>query len=284
MVVIFSYLSDRGGSALSVDLLTKMAICSNYFAQKFGFKTVLYTDKKGVEYLKYIPYNEIHFFDENIISQFPRSVWSAGKILAASIEKRPFIHLDFDFLILNRSFLQEVYNKPFFAFHDEPWSRNFGKKNKNTFLLGIHKILEVLKTDLPSISEDDDLFSVNFSMFGSLRAENINIINEQCKYMVNAIIKYRDYLDGQELDSYFQEYFGKMKGPMIPIVIEQVLLLNMIKKALGSYYTLIEITDVKESYDSGVQKGLLHLWDAKRNYGNQIKIDNLCKKILTLEH
>jgi hypothetical protein len=273
-VIVHSFLGNRSGNAITNEQTKIFATCSQYYAKKnTGLKTILYTDELGAELFKDIPYDEIILFDKSIIEKLPKSIWSAGKILAMTMENRPFIHIDFDFFILNKSFMESVENVPFFAYHDEPWSAYFGKKN-NFYKNGIAVILNVVNEYL-NIDLEQKFISVNFSIFGSCVKNNIPIINDIAQKIIDCIIKYKDFLDSKELLEKFEKSFGSIGCVMIPIVIEQVLFMAMIKEKLKTYLTLIKIKESKESYPNGTKIGLIHLWDAKHFKEIKDKIDYL---------
>lgn len=278
-VILHSFLGDRTGNIVTYEETRILATCSQYYAQKnTGLKTVLYTDKIGAELLKDIPYDEVILFDEEIIKQFPKHVWSAGKILAMSMEKRPFIHIDFDFFILKRDFLDSIIDAPFFAYHNEPWSAYLGKKgcfNKE----GVQIILQVINESL-NIPTNQTFISVNFSIFGSCIEKNIPIINKVSQKMIDCIIKHREFLDSNDLLEQLKKPFQRIHAIMIPLVIEQVLLLKMIHKELKKYKTLIKIQHPRESYSEGIKIGLAHLWEAKNFPVITKKINLLYKSII----
>lgn len=278
-VIIFSFLGHTEGNAVKYEETQILANCSHFYAKKnVGFKTVLYTDKTGFELLKHIPYDEIILFDENLISQFPKKVWSAGKILAFSLEKRPFIHIDFDFFIFKKDFLSKIENAPFFAYHDEPWSAYLGKNgvfNKE----GVKIILEVINESL-DLDINKKYISVNFSIFGSCRENSIPIINETSKKMIDCIIKHRNFLNSDNLLEQLKKPFGAINGVMIPLIIEQVLLMEMFRKELKEYETCIKIPRPQNSYTEGLKFGLLHLWDGKQNIQVINKLNILNKSII----
>jgi hypothetical protein len=262
-VIIFSFLGNRIGSNATDEDTKIFATCSQYYAKKnTGLKTVLYTDKIGAELLKNIPYDEIILLDDKITNKLPRSVWSAGKILTMSMEKRPFIHIDFDFFILNNSFLEKIKNAPFFTYHDEPWSSNFGK-GCDFYKNGVAVILDVLNKSL-NLDLDQKFMSVNFAIFGSCIENNIPIINETAQKMIDCIIEHKDFLDGDELITKFKTTFDELAYATIPVIIEQVLFLIMMKKKLKTYTTLIPIKYSQFSYSYGLKVGVLHLWDGKK--------------------
>ena len=273
-VIIHSFLGGRHGNAVSYEETKIFATCSHFYAKKnTGLKIVLYTDKIGYDLLKDIPYDEIIFFDEEIVEKLPKSVWSAGKILAISMEKRPFVHIDFDFFILKPGFLDIIKDAPFFAYHNEPWSAYLGKKS--TFnKKGVQVILKVLNKNL-NINHKKNFISVNFSMFGSCILKNISIINNMAQKMIDCIIEHKKFLDSKYLLDTFAPYFGTINGVMIPLIIEQVLLVDMIKQELKFYKTCIRIKDPIYSYPEGLKIGLLHIWGAKHKKVNMEKMKGL---------
>ena len=149
------------------------AIYSNRLAQKAGYKTIVYTDKKSKEFLKGIPFNEIIDFDENILSQLPKTMWAAGKLLAISKQRDAFIHMDFDMFIYKNIFLEKIQNSDFFIFHEEPWTRELGL-GCNFFENGTKKILDIT----------NNIFDVNLDET-SMSLNKKSIIFEKVELLIN---------------------------------------------------------------------------------------------------
>lgn len=273
-VIIQSFLGNRNGNAVSYEETKILATCSLYYAKKnTKFKIILYTDKIGAKILKDVPYDEVILFDQEIIDQLPKRVWSAGKILAMSMEKRPFIHIDFDFFILNKKFFKKIKKSPFFAYHNEPWSADLGKKGC-FYENGVKIILQILNESL-NLNLRQKFISVNFSIFGSCIEHNVSVINESAKKMIDCIIKHKEFLDSEDLLEHLTKYFNRIDYVMIPLVIEQVLFLTMVKQKLKKYSTLIKIKHPRDSYKAGSKIGVFHLWDSKKEYNIIQKLDSL---------
>lgn len=281
-VIIYSFL-NMNGNAVSHEETKILATCSQYYAKKnTGYRTVLYTDEIGANLLKNIPYDEIILFDKNILDKLPKNVWSIGKILAMSMEKRPFIHIDFDFFIFSKKSFKKARKKPFFVYHNEPWTAYFGKK-ETFYVQGIKIILDVINEYL-NINTSQKFISVNFSIFGSFIEKNIPIINNCARKMIDCVIKYKDFLDSSDLLDKFKKPFGSINGVMIPVIIEQVLLFSLIKSKLKKYHRFIKITHPSYSYEAGLKVGLIHLWDAKKATNIIERLNNLYNFITDLHN
>jgi hypothetical protein len=154
----------------------EMAIMSNNYVKKLGYKTCLYTDKIGHDLLSDIDYDEIIIFDELLLSQFNKRIWSLGKILAMRLTQEPFIHLDFDFFLLGR-IDEEISKKDFFCLNSEPWMT----KDISEFLPETVKLENIKITN--SLSR-------NFSIVGG---QNFQAINLVCNKLIDiAILNYKN--------------------------------------------------------------------------------------------
>ena len=273
-VLIYSYYG-LGPSVITLE----MALLSNHLAQKQKFKTVLYIDKKNKELFSHIPYSEVIEFDDKILKKFPPIVWSAGKLLAASLETRPFLHVDFDFLILNDAFYKIIKNKDFVNYHFEPWW-NVGSKKNQKFTNKALKYFLKNTNGIFKIDYTKDLGSYNFAIFGSCKQKNIKIINEECRSMVKSIIKAKDILQNKRFINYIaKNSFG---NSAVTVIVEQVITMAKIKDKLKSFHSILKIKEIEESYQEGLKFGLLHLWASKNMKSIQKELTNTIEKILKL--
>jgi hypothetical protein len=274
-VVIYS--SWMGANYDSVAAQKDFAIYSNYLAQKAGFKTVLYTDQKSKQILKDIPYNEIIDFDEKILEQLPKTVWAAGKILAMSMQTGPFIHIDFDFFILKNNCLEQLYDKDFFLFHEEPWSKKIGL-HKNLYKNGTKKILNITENNL---NLDENSISLNFSIFGSCRSDIAKIINIEAENFISYLIKNKEILESESLVEYLEGEFGKLSKTILSIILEQVIFPHtLVKKYKYQYHPILKIKNGKNLIKKFKKAGLVHLWSTKTYKSVQLQIQKNVDNIL----
>lgn len=272
IILVYSYWGKKA-SAETLD----MAYISNYLAQKQGYKTVLYIDKKNKEeFINKIPYSEVVEFDDNILEQLPPAVWSAGKILAASIETRPFLHVDFDLFILNNKFYDYVKNEEFITYHYEPWwslKTEIGKIfHKEALKYFIKNTDNAFKLDYSK-----DLDSYNCAIFGSCKKENIEIINKECQFIIKALIKSKNIIQNPEFIRHIT--YNSFKNGGIPVIVEQVIMIYKIHNKLKSHSSIIKINHGKETFEEGLKFGLLHLWGAKKVDGIKKLLKNKVKKL-----
>lgn len=253
-----------------------MASMSNYLAQKNGYRTILYVDKKNKSYFSKIKYSEIKEFDDEILNKIPSIVWSAGKILAASMETRPFFHIDFDLFIINNNFFNFVKTKEFVVYHGEPWWNEPSAEGKK-FVKGIKYLLNKTENVFKIKTDVKNLKCCNFAIFGSYKKKNIKIINKECKSIINSLIKHCHT---------FQKFqFRKFMSNTIcgesstTVIIEQVFTLEKIRKKLGSFYCLLDIKSCEETFTEGLKIGLLHLWGSKYSRTILKELENKLKDI-----
>jgi hypothetical protein len=115
-------------------------------------------------------------FDELLLAQFNKRIWSLGKILAMERTQEPFIHLDFDFFLLGKV-NEEISKKDFFCLNSEPWMT----KDISMFLPEATKLENIKITN--SLSR-------NFSIVGG---QNFQAINLVCNKLIDiAILNYKN--------------------------------------------------------------------------------------------
>lgn len=230
---------------------------SNYLAKKHGYKTRLYTDIKNYDLLKNIDYDEIIFLDEDIIKQFPERGWSLGKILAMSMVNQPFIHIDFDLLLVN-NIPDNLQNEQCFVFHNEPHIK-FNKK-----------IMTKLYNKYNNLNEIDIKYfqSKNCAIFG---ANDYQTVNKCCKKIINYAINNRILLD--KYSNIIFKY--EQDNIFIAVFLEQIFLLNLIRKKIKYIPTIIPYFYFKDISKHADELKLVHLWGGKSNFIN--KFNQLAK-------
>jgi hypothetical protein len=276
---VIVYSSWLGANHKGVYNQKDFAIYSNKLAQKAGYKTILYTDKKSKEFLKEIPFNEIIDFDENILSQLPKTMWAAGKLLAISKQKDAFIHIDFDMFIFKNIFLEKIQNSDFFIFHEESWTRKFGLGSP-LFRNGTKKILDITN-NIFDVNLDETSMSLNFSMFGTCQKEKALVIAEEANNLILKLIKINKILEDDRLQNYFKKVFGNMSFAIISIVIEQIIFPNILtQRRKYSYSPILNVDTPEETNEVATSLGLLHLWGAKDNKNIQNIVNQKFSKLI----
>jgi hypothetical protein len=238
----------------------EMAKLSNQSVKKLGYKTCLYTDKIGYDLLSDIGYDEIVLFDELILSKFHKKVWSLGKILAMSLVREPFIHLDFD-VFLFKKIEDKISKTDFFSLYFEPWL---------TKELKLHS-KELLKLEKININH---YLSWNFSVVGG---QNFLKINEACEEIINLAILNKHNVNRTQFK----------KSWVLAVVFEQVLVPKILKEKYNIEVNTIfpdspydEELYEKEEYASlikeyfinyFIQNKIVHLHGDKLNKFNVLK-------------
>lgn len=252
-VFVFSYF----GKPPSRKDLT-LARISNHLIIGKGYKTVLYIEKKYKNLFANIPYSEVIEFDDNILSQFPSTIWSAGKILAASLEKRPFFHIDFDFLVLNDNFINIIKNKDFVTYHCEPW-----------FTPGFNKIIRYLdsKTKIFELNLSLDYISYNCAIFGSSRKEVVSLINQEAQTIINKILAAKELLTRFDIADVIDKAVYLRAG--MAILMEQIIFMNNLHYRLKNinYQPVCVLSESERAHDTipkGLEIGVAHLWGRKK--------------------
>lgn len=217
MKVIFSYLELDSHFFCNLE----MAKLTNSYAQQHGYKTCLYTDENGYRKLTpYINYDEVILFDKEVTSQLNPNIWSIGKILAMSMVKEPFMHIDFD-LFLMKPLPNDFINKDFFSLYPEPWLFVIPEYEES--------ILEVYKLyDHPEELDFKDFCSYNFAIVGGQKFKEINSV---CSRLIDFSIS-----KGQTLEKFLdKKLFNKnIKKPLfshpwsLAVIFEQILIKNLL--------------------------------------------------------
>jgi hypothetical protein len=213
----------------------EMAEAANTAAQKSGYKTCLYTDIQGYENLGLkIPYDEVILFDENILEQFYPKIWSLGKILAMSLVREPFIHLDFDFFLFKK-LDEDIEQKDFFSLYHEPWiNNNAGLQEVIKKIINLYPE-EELKKEINNLG----YFSSNFSIVGGQKFREISFV---CEKIINFGISCKEQLARLDLGEF------DSPGWVLPVTFEQILIPYLLKMNFNiDNYTMIPIP--KEIYD-----------------------------------
>ena len=188
----------------------EMAELSHKSVKKLGYKTCLYTDNIGYDLLSDIGYDEIIMFDTELLKSFNPKIWSLGKILAMSLVREPFIHLDFDFFLFKK-LGEKIEEKDFFSLYFETWI-NITNCSK--------KVYKKLGSFLDNVNLNN-FNSYNFSLVGGKNYKNINDI---CKYIINFTIQYSEII--ANINEPQQEYYcGNWE---LAVFFEQILIPDLL--------------------------------------------------------
>ena len=259
MKVVFSYLELNSHFFCDIE----MAKLSNNYAQKHGYKTCLYTDENGYNKLTpYINYDEVILFDKEVTSQLNTNIWSIGKILAMSMVKEPFIHIDFD-LFLMKPLPNDFINKDFFSLYPEPWLFKIPEYEKS--ILKVYKLY-----DHPEELDFKDFYSYNFAIVGGQKFKEINFV---CNRLLDFSISH-----GQILEKFLDKksYQKNIKKPLLShpwslaVIFEQVLIKNLLSTIFG--IEIFSIPDKNLFLDFKYHENIIP--------EQELKYDSECKKIL----
>jgi len=177
MKIIFTYWSKAKTNTTS--FLKEMAAVSNFFAQKHGYETILYTDDLGENILYKVPYNNILRLPDHTLNKFPKTIWNMGKILTTSLVNEPFLHLDLD-LFLYKPIKDEFLNKPAIFFHEEIWMDKL--LFDTSFIIKRH----------PKNINNNTYRSYNCAMFGGT---DYQIFNEVSKEVCDFVLENSQFLE-----------------------------------------------------------------------------------------
>lgn len=241
-----------------------LAAFSNHLAKKHGYQTVLYTDLNNYESLKNIKYDKVKFLDEKIIKEFPDRAWCLGKLLVMSLIKEPFIHIDFDLLLI-KDIPSYIKKNECFVFHSEPYMKNLFRPR------GVRKLYN--KYNFQNELNYNQTESNNCAIIGG---QNYQLINESCSKVIDFAISNRKFFNK------FGNLFKNQKTRIyIPVFLEQILLLNLIRErtVLKTIPTIIEGNSLPEISSKANKLKLFHLWGDKAKFLPHFKALALNKNI-----
>jgi len=256
MRIIFSYV-DFGLKDKNHSKIIKMAAVSNFLAQKCGYKTTLFVDKKSYIFFEKIKYDSLIILEEEITENFPSQIWSLGKLLAMSKMKEPFIHIDFDILIL-KPFEKSLIKKEFLCLHAEKWLI-FNTK----IVIDIYKKLNM---NIPNP------ISLNCAVVGG---NTYKIISEIATILINYALENKNILK-----NIYNKLSEENKYWMLPVIFEQVLFTNLIFNKLQLNYQnnlIINISKYQNISSTLLKNGIIHFWRNKDAENNLNLIDNIIK-------
>ena len=127
-------------------------LLSVLYAKKWGFRVELVTDLHGEEKLKEVPFD--HVSTELELLAGSKKSWVQGKIMAIALQKEPFIHMDWDVLLLKKEIantlknfktdllVQSVDRKELFGpgYEQQLTELNWHLDHTQFYVNGIHKI------------------------------------------------------------------------------------------------------------------------------------------------
>lgn len=257
MRVIFSYV-DFGLKDKNHSKIIKMAAVSNFLAQKCGYKTTLFVDKKSYIFFEKIKYDSLIILEEEITENFPSQIWSLGKLLAMSKMREPFFHIDFD-LLLFKALKNSLIQKEFICLHSEKWLI-FNTK----IVIDIYKNLNI-QMPFPPIS-------LNCAIVGG---NNFKLISKTAIDLINYALNNKNILKDMN-----QQLREEDKYWTLSVIFEQVLFTNLILNELALNYedNLIINSHTYEDINLKlINNGILHLWNNKEKKINQNLIENIIK-------
>lgn len=223
-------------------------------AARFFSEVELVTDSDSLPIFEKLnlPFTNIKT-DLDSLSHYPKSLWALGKIKAYSIQHKPFIHLDNDFIcfskpgdyILNSEIgFQNLENGAWF---DRQYRKHFENINEKG------------KTLPPSWNNREEAFN-----FGIYVCNNLNYNNRYCKESFQLVDNNMDIIISSGHPGLYCVLFEQYIGATVA-------------KAMGIKPKFLS----KYCINSEIEKqGLIHIWGSKRD----LKWFNNLEKIVKTEY
>ncbi len=238
MDVVYTYWA---ANKTRLDGQHKVAAVSNFFAQKNGYRTVLYTDETGFKLLRNINFSHVEIFQNKELI-IPKDFWSAAKFVTFTKMASPFMHIDLDLFLVTNSFTNKIKGSDLFYLHSEPWIE---QKKYDEF---IFRCMDISKNPF-DLSNIKSFPARNMALFGSTNTEGVKKIKEYSEKMLTFIEdNYRLFCRKQK-NSYFDifdEYYRTVYRELqfgICISFEQMLFINLIANELDNVTALYENID-----------------------------------------
>lgn len=243
MKVVFSALNIK---PQDYNIIHSMAKISNFLVQTHEYETIFFCEEKLIKKFNDIPFNYIEIFDDTIVKKIPAFYWSLGKLLALKSVNEPCIHLDMDLFVFKK--LDEtLINNDIICYHSEEWNTH-GIQCLYDFFIKPPKTLNIAPK------------SYNSAMIGGKDFKFIkNCIDEIFDYFFDNVETLVSLAKQEE--EFFNKYEFTNAGFIPTVLVEQVWLyqlFNFYNKKITSY-----IKDSNFLVDTGIQKGLFHLWGEK---------------------
>jgi hypothetical protein len=267
MDLVYSFLkkSDR-----RCDNLNKMAAVSNFYAQKNGHNTILYTDLESYKLLEGVKFSEVRFFKQNT-KNLPYQFWCGAKMFSMAEMNSPYIHIDFDLFILENKFLEKISEMDFFYLHDEPWV------DKMLFGAMINDILSESISPWRPFKKNEFLCR-NMALFGSTTYKGTEIIKSNAEKILEFVYRNAKMFDTVKTPNFLETFSLYAAEPgyefMICVLIEQMLMTSLICDGLEknkvtkifdgiSSPKMISIEHFKKSINYLNKYKIYHIWGAK---------------------
>jgi hypothetical protein len=239
MKVVFSHWSQSKSD--SNKFFKELAAVSNFLAKNCGYETVLYTDDLGESASYKIEYDNVVRLPQNVLDKFPKTLWNLGKLLAVSLVKEPFIHLDFDLLLMN-PVNEDLLKKPAIFFHQETWM--------DRTLLDSSFIIKRSPQNL-----NKNYRSYNCAIMGGT---DYKAFNEVSKEIYNFVIENGEYLEKMNIQQNKMKKKNQVKDYLyLPMLVEQLWMPQLLKNKNINIETVLydktfdeyELVDYTENYD-----------------------------------
>jgi hypothetical protein len=251
-----------------------MANVSLQLVKKHGYKTDLYVDKANYHKFDRLNFDEKILLDQSILDQFPKNVWSLGKLLSFTQVNEPFFHIDFDLFIIEDQ-LKHFLNKKFVAYHEEGWM--------NEMLQSPDPDLNLFQEDIKNAYKDFNYSDVSYE---NIKSYNCAIIGgtaiDEIKKSANIVLNYakkeKNYFLNR--DSHYKDTFRTS------VLFEQILFMNICKDSLNEISIILDEKTSEEKqmllnlsdwagldfiYEEMVRKKVIHLWANKESIMNKLK-------------
>lgn len=245
MLIIQSLFPNTPMSNKAYFGLAKQAMLSCRFLKRHGFRVILYTSSHLRDRLfANSKYDEILCLERDLYSTVVvDNFWSGTKLLACSLTKEPYLHVDTDIFFIE-DILSELNDERFVTFHAEPWM--------DTMYFNDSPESDRIRSQF-GLREGASTF--NCAVFGG---NEYNLIGSCASSVLHEVRTNRDALNLALKLPKDEPYWRRS------VFLEQICLTNMVTTELGvppkQVLELEGSSGIHGACEKMRSKGVIHLW------------------------
>lgn len=241
-IKIYHSFWDLGYSELTDNLYNMHKLSALLALKNYGNITLI-TTKRGLEFLKGIPYTNIELFEDEIDPKL-KNTWSISKIYAykqISKKEEPFLHIDYDVFLFKK--LPEWFNSSKIV------TQNIENFKRVRTAYDLNKFFNNCPNT--GIINPNIRYACNMGIFGGSDFEFFNLYTEKVLELV---------LDEENRINYWEN--KNLKTTARAVILEQYMLVNCLEFFNKKMTTLFNTTEPKENVAKKL--GYTHLMGSKK--------------------